>query len=177
MKKSGDKTEKRIIAELWKKTERDGNEHGILIGGNIRMGMDGSDLEISASEWAKTLTVIYKNPQIVFDFIHTHGEWDSPLSSADIYTFLYISNLHSMTAITGDHKYTITRTEKTPVIALDKYEEIEAKYRQYANTHTQHDETDETNYCFGEAFRQGLSSATQELAREYNFIYEEEELK
>jgi hypothetical protein len=176
MIKSEAKWEKRLISGLWKKTEKDGNEHGILIGGDIRIKMDGDYMEISASEWAKSLTVIYNNPQTIFDFYHTHGEWDSPLSSADIYTFLYISNLRSMTAVTCDHIYTITRTERTPVIKLDKYDEIEDLYRKSANAHTKHSEIDEENFCYGEAFRIGLCGAIKTLARKYNFIYEEKEL-
>lgn len=174
--KSEDRNKKRVISDLWKRTEKDGNEHGILIGGDIRMELDGSEGEISASAWAKPLTVIYKNPKTVFDFFHTHDEWDSPLSGADVYTFLYIFNLHSMVAITKEHLYTITRTNETPVIGVDQYKEIQTKYEKYTKDSTPPDRIEDEYYFYYGAFRQALCDATKRLAEEYKFKYEEKEL-
>lgn len=179
MQKSEDKAEeeKRIIAELWKKTEKGKKEFGILIGGDIEMELNGSEGEINASEWAKPLTVIYKNKKTIFDFYHTHDEWDSPLSSADIYTFLYIANLRSMTAITEKRKYTIIRTKKTPVVPLDQYDKIVAKYEEYKNGANLLHMVENEYFFYADAFRESLCEATRQLAQEYNFIYKEEEIK
>jgi len=176
IKKSEDKAEKRIIAELWKKTEEDGNEHGVLIGDDIKIELQGSEGEISAGVWTKSLTVIYKNPKIIFDFYHTHDEWDSPLSGADIYTFLYIPNLRSMSAITKEHLYTITRTEETPVIGVDRYEEIQRKYKKYTNKSRLSDVIQDEYFFYYDAFRQALCEATKQLAHEYKFLYEEADI-
>jgi hypothetical protein len=178
MCKSKDKAEeeKAICSELWKKTEKDGNEHGILIGAGIRMELEGDNEEIDARAWAPPLTVMYKNTETNFDFYHTHGEWDSPLSGEDIYTFLYIPNLKSMSAITKEHKYTIIRTHKTPVIKLDQYETIREKYDKYKEESTSPDKIEDENFFYLDGFRQSLCAATKRLSEEYHFNYIEEKI-
>jgi hypothetical protein len=189
IQKSEDKTEeeKRIISELWAKTEKDDNEHGALLGGKIIKRVSGDNTQIDAKAWSNVVYYIYDNPKTLFGFYHTHTAWDSPLSWNDIATFLYIRNLHSLTAITEEHVYKITRTEKTPVIDYEdrkeiikrgkqcfKEEEVPSSMNEKKNTLS---EINDLYFFYLDAHREALCNATRQLAYEYNFIYEEEELK
>lgn len=189
MTKSEDKAEeeKRIIGELWAKTEKDDNEYGALLGGKIIKRVSGDKNQIDEGDWSKAIYYIYDNPKVEFDFYHTHSEWDSSLSWSDIATFLYIRNLHSMTAITEEHKYTITRTKDTPVIDYAdrdaiiergkqcfKQEEVPSSMNEKPNTHSK---INDLYFFYLDAHREALCNVTRQLAEEYHFIYEEEESK
>ena len=189
MTKSEDKAEKRIISELWKKTEKDDNEYGaLLLDGKIVRRVRGDENQIDESDWSKVVYHIYDNPKLQFDFYHTHSEWDSPLSWNDIATFLYIRNLHSMTAITEEHKYTVTRTEDTPVIDYEKREEVIEKAISYLSeeevptslkkpTASLPPTPNDLYFFYFDAQREAMCDVIRRLAREYNFTYKEEEQK
>lgn len=165
-----------IISELWAKTARDGNEYGVLIGDNTLMHLEGNKEEINDKAWNKAIWHLYDNPSLMFDFYHTHGEWDSPLSGDDIATFLYIANVHSFAAITQERIYIITRTQKTPTIEYKKREVVIAKYEQYTKEATPSDKLNDKYFFYIDSFRRALCDATKRLAHEYFFDYKETKL-
>ena len=175
MKKSEDKTKKRIISELWKKTEKDGNEYGILISEKKKLELDGDKNEISDKTWRKARWLLLDNPKAVFDFYHTHPEWDCPLSGDDVAIFLRYKNIRSMVAITEEHLYTITKTKQSIHINYKKRNEIIERHREYMLSKLR------PLLAFGKHYhaedcKEGLWDATKRLAKEYNFVCKEEKL-
>lgn len=176
MQKSEDRTEKRIISGLWKRTEKDGNEHGILIGGTKILELKGDKKEISDKTWAKAKWLLLDNPKTIFRFYHTHPEWDCPLSGDDVAVFLRYKNLQSMMAITEESTYTITKTKQSIHIDYKKWSDLVKRHKELTVSKLREKLLIEENYHCIEDYREAIWVATKRLAREYNFIYKEEEL-
>ena len=176
MKKSEDKAEKRIMSMLWKKTEKDGNEHGILIGGRKILELAGDENEISDKTWAKAKWLLLDNLKLTFRFYHTHPGWDCPLSGDDIAVFLRYKNLRSMIAITKENIYTITKTKQSIHIDYTKSNEMCECHKEYTSLYLKDMVMVGDQHYYNEDYKEALCKATIQLADEYKFKCKEEEL-
>ena len=92
-----------IADNLWHSTARDGKEHALITAGDKTTYYTGTKKAIEYKSLPKTPFKVY----------HTHPNWDSPLSGADIRLFLTQPNNLEMVAISKTNIYKVVRTPGT----------------------------------------------------------------
>jgi hypothetical protein len=152
----------REATRLYAKTAKDGKEHLKIINGKFAEVVGNGN------------SVVYTAQKTPFMTIHTHPVgaegWDSPLSGADIYSFLSEYFEYVSCATTNKHLYMMRRTaDTTPLLKGSKAQRsILAKYKR---------ETKKTLALYGtapytfEQQRQAMVTAGRAIAQKYHFDY------
>ena len=150
-----------IADNLWHSTARDGKEHALITAGDKTTYYTGTKKAIEYKSLPKTPFKVY----------HTHPNWDSPLSGADIRLFLTQPNNLEMVAISKTNIYKVVRTPGTKGFRTPSewanYEKNHQKYTKKAFTRSL--PTGKDAYAL---WRDANIEAGQWAAERYNFKYE-----
>ena len=142
---------------LWTNTEKDSKEHMMLFNGKFKE-IRGTSNKVS-----------FTPPKTSYISLHTHPEWDSPLSGPDIGNFLAVPQERVGGAITKESIYLIKKTSESERIYSQMGMRVLIK----------HLETEAAGFLkligpkkvTPRDLRTAYLKAGQELAREYHFEY------
>lgn len=156
-------TDKDIANLLWAKTSKDGLEHGLIIN-KERISVVGANnkIELGARSVGLQNVTTY----------HTHPSWDAPTGQGDIGSFLYHGNRDVSVAISNNHIYKLSRTDKTPVLGHNATKEAQESMRGWVNKevgiiHELHPSRNMTAI-----HREALINLNRRMAKKYNFNFE-----